>query len=81
MIYMTVHGIQQHEQSSVERQLHLPGWGLTMEPADEEIVEAGIFKAEKDMFCYRTRARRGCANVDRDWRFEVVRKVADGYAS
>lgn len=41
-IYMTVHGMQQHEQSSVERQLHLPGWGFTTEPAAEEIVEAGI---------------------------------------
>lgn len=24
LVYMTVHGMQQHEQSSVERQLHLP---------------------------------------------------------
>jgi len=39
---MTVHGMQQHEQSSVERQLHLPGWGLTTDPADEAMVEAGI---------------------------------------
>jgi hypothetical protein len=39
---MTVQGMQQHEQSSVERQLHLPGCGLTTEPAVEEMVEAGI---------------------------------------
>jgi hypothetical protein len=42
---MTVHGMQQHEQSSVLRHEHLPPWGLTMEPAAEEmeeVVEAGI---------------------------------------
>ena len=48
LIYMTVQGMQQHEQSSVERQLHLPGWGLTTEPADEEMVEAGILAGVKD---------------------------------
>jgi hypothetical protein len=37
--------MQQHEQSSVLKQEHLPPWGLTIEPAvDEmELVEAGIF--------------------------------------
>jgi hypothetical protein len=42
---MTVHGMQQHEQSSVLRHWHLPPWGLTMEPAAvemEDVVEAGI---------------------------------------
>lgn len=45
LIYMTVQGMIQHEQSSVLKQEHLPPWGLTMEPAVEEIelvVEAGI---------------------------------------
>jgi hypothetical protein len=43
-LYMTVHGMQQHEQSSVLKQEHLPPWGLTIEPAVEEmeLVEAGI---------------------------------------
>ena len=45
---MTVQGMMQHEQSSVERQLHLPGWGLTTEPADEEMVEAGILTGVED---------------------------------
>jgi hypothetical protein len=42
---MTVQGMQQQLQSSVLKQLHLPPWGLTMEPAAEEmelVVEAGI---------------------------------------
>jgi hypothetical protein len=37
--------MQQHEQSSVLKQEHLPPWGLTMEPAVveiEEAVEAGM---------------------------------------
>ena len=54
-VYMTVQGMQQHEQSSVERQLHLPGWGLTTEPADEEMVEAGILTGVEDR-----KARIGC---------------------
>jgi hypothetical protein len=44
-LYMTVQGMMQHEQSSVLKQEHLPPWGLTMEPAAEEmeeVVEAGI---------------------------------------
>ena len=44
-LYMTVHGMQQHEQSSVLMQEHLPPCGLTIEPAVvemEEAVEAGI---------------------------------------
>ena len=47
---MTVQGMQQQLQSSVLMQLHLPPWGLTMEPAAEEmdeVVEAGIV-AEMD---------------------------------
>lgn len=43
---MTVQGMQQHEQSSVLRQEHFPPWGLTMDPAVEEmeeVVDAGIF--------------------------------------
>jgi hypothetical protein len=42
---MTVHGMQQHEQSSVLKHWHLGPWGLTMEPAAveiEDVVEAGI---------------------------------------
>jgi diketogulonate reductase-like aldo/keto reductase len=42
---MTVQGRQQQLQSSVLMQLHLPPWGLTMDPAAdemEEVVEAGI---------------------------------------
>lgn len=40
---MTVHGRQQHEQSSVLMQEHLPPCGLTIEPVEmEEVVEAGI---------------------------------------
>jgi hypothetical protein len=42
---MTVHGMQQHEQSSVLMHEHLPPCGLTTEPAAVEIddlVEAGI---------------------------------------
>jgi hypothetical protein len=49
---MTVQGMQQHEQSSVLRQEHLPPWGLTMEPAVveiEEAVEAGMFAAIEDV--------------------------------
>lgn len=45
LFYMTVQGMQQQLQSSVLMQLHLPPWGLTMEPAAEEmedVVEAGI---------------------------------------
>jgi hypothetical protein len=42
-LYMTVHGIQQQLQSSVLMHEHLPGCGLTMEPAvDEMELEAGI---------------------------------------
>lgn len=40
---MTVHGMQQHEQSSVLMQEHLPPCGLPIEPVEiEEVVEAGI---------------------------------------
>jgi len=42
---MTVHGMQQQEQSSVLKQEHLPPWGLTIEPAVvemDEVVEAGM---------------------------------------
>ena len=41
---MTVHGMQQHEQSSVLMQEHFPPCGFTMEPAalETEFVEAGI---------------------------------------
>jgi hypothetical protein len=42
-LYMTVHGMQQQLQSSVLMHEHLPGCGLTMEPAvDEMELEAGI---------------------------------------
>jgi hypothetical protein len=43
---MTVQGMQQQLQSSVLKQLHLPPWGLTIEPAVEETVEAGILAYE-----------------------------------
>jgi hypothetical protein len=46
---MTVQGMQQQLQSSVLKQLHLPPWGLTIEPAVVEmelVVEAGILANE-----------------------------------
>lgn len=43
-LYITVQGIMQHEQSSVLKQPHLPPWGLTIELAVEEVVEAGILR-------------------------------------
>jgi hypothetical protein len=49
---MTVQGMQQHEQSSVLKQEHLPAWGLMMEPAVvemEEAVEAGILTSRFDV--------------------------------
>lgn len=54
---MTVHGMQQHEQSSVEMQLHLPGWGLTTELAVEEMVDAGIFVCRRELRSIFSRKR------------------------
>lgn len=52
---MTVQGMQQQLQSSVLMQLHLPPWGLTMEPAVEamdEVAEAGMVAALRINFRY-----------------------------
>lgn len=48
---MTVQGMQQQLQSSVLMQLHLPPWGLTIEPAAEEteLEEAGIVTARSSV--------------------------------
>jgi hypothetical protein len=64
-LYMTVQGMQQHEQSSVLKQEHLPPWGLTMEPAAvemEEAVEAGISTSSFDV--QRFGRMRGIVDVD-----------------
>lgn len=44
-LHITVHGMQQQLQSSVLMHEHFPPWGLTIEPAVEEmeLVAAGIF--------------------------------------
>jgi len=48
--YMTVQGRQQQLQSSVLMQLHFPPWGLTIEPAVDEMdeVDAGIVAGLKN---------------------------------
>jgi len=60
---MTVQGMQQHEQSSVLMQEHLPPWGFTIDPAVLEIelaVEAGILTVlyKFNEKCAEARVRR-----------------------